>query len=120
MINSVTLTGRLTKDMDLRYTPNGTAVATGTLAVNRRFKNESGEREADFPQIVAFKKTAEIMAEHFKKGALMGVEGRLQTRKYEDQSGKMVYVTEIIVDDFSFLESKEDTTPKQQYKRYGA
>lgn len=108
MINQVALTGRLTKDLDLKYTQSGTAVASGTLAVNRQFKNQNGEQEADFIQIVAWRKTAETMANHLHKGSLIGIEGRIQTRNYENQQGQRVYVTEVVVNNFSFLESKSD------------
>lgn len=107
MINNVTLVGRLTKDPDLKYTGNGTAVATFTLAVNRNFTNQSGEREADFINCVIWRKPAETLANYAKKGVLIGVTGRIQTRSYENQQGQKVYVTEVIADNFQLLESKK-------------
>ena len=106
MINNVTLVGRLTKDPDLKYTGNGTAVATFTLAVNRNFTNQSGEREADFINCVIWRKPAETLANYAKKGVLIGVTGRIQTRSYDNQQGQKVYVTEVIADNFQLLESK--------------
>ncbi|CAJ1227087.1 single-stranded DNA-binding protein [Levilactobacillus zymae] len=105
MINRVVLTGRLTRDVDLRYTQSGDAVGTFNLAVDRRFKNQQGEREADFVQCVIWRKSAENFANFFHKGSLVGIEGRIQTRNYENQQGNRVYVTEVIVENFSFLES---------------
>ncbi|HIW72420.1 MAG TPA: single-stranded DNA-binding protein [Candidatus Levilactobacillus faecigallinarum] len=108
MINRATLTGRLTKDIDLKYTQSGTAVATFTLAVERRFKNQNNERETDFIQCVIWQKSAETFSQYMHKGSLVGIEGRIQTRNYENQQGQRVYVTEVIVENFSFLESKQD------------
>lgn len=107
MINNITLVGRLTKDSDLKYTGNGTAVATFTLAVNRNFTNQSGEREADFINCVIWRKPAETLANYAKKGVLIGVTGRIQTRSYDNQQGQKVYVTEVIADNFQLLESKK-------------
>lgn len=107
MINNLTLVGRLTKDPELKYTGNGTAVATFTLAVNRNFTNQSGEREADFINCVIWRKPAETLANYAKKGVLIGVTGRIQTRSYDNQQGKKVYVTEVIADNFQLLESKK-------------
>lgn len=106
MINRVVLVGRLTKDPELRYTPNGVAVATFTLAVNRTFMNQSGEREADFINCVVWRKQAENMANYLRKGSLTGIEGRIQTRSYENQEGRRVYVTEVVADSVQFLEPK--------------
>ena len=107
MINNLTLVGRLTKDPDLKYTGNGTAVATFTLAVNRNFTNQSGEREADFINCVIWRKPAETLANYAKKGVLIGVTGRIQTRSYDNQQGQKIYVTEVIADNFQLLESKK-------------
>lgn len=107
MINNLTLVGRLTKDPDLKYTGNGTAVATFTLAVNRNFTNQSGERQADFINCVIWRKPAETLANYAKKGVLIGVTGRIQTRSYDNQQGQKVYVTEVIADNFQLLESKK-------------
>ena len=114
MINNVVLTGRLTKDPELKYTSNGTAVGSFTLAVNRKFTNQSGEREADYIMCVAWKKTAETIANHLRKGSLIGVEGRIQTRTYDNQQGQRVYVTEIVVESFTFLESQNNANTGNQ------
>ncbi|EIP2306517.1 single-stranded DNA-binding protein [Listeria monocytogenes] len=108
MMNRVVLVGRLTKDPDLRYTPAGAAVATFTLAVNRAFTNQNGEREADFIQCVVWRKPAENVANFLKKGSLTGVDGRVQTRNYEGNDGKRVYVTEIVAESVQFLEPKQN------------
>lgn len=104
MINRVILVGRLTKDPALRKTQSGTSVVSFSLAVNRRVQN--GEQQADFINCVAWNKTADLMAQYLKKGALIGVEGRIQSRSYDDQSGKRVYVQEVICESVQFLESK--------------
>ena len=106
MINSICLVGRMTKDAELRYTPSNVAVATFTLAVNRNFKNENGEREADFINVVIWRQQAENLANWAKKGALIGITGRIQTRNYENQQGQRVYVTEVIAESFQVLESR--------------
>ncbi|WP_028392745.1 single-stranded DNA-binding protein [Bacillus cihuensis] len=106
MMNRVVLVGRLTKDPDLRYTPNGVPVAAFTLAVNRPFKNGSGEQEADFINVVVWRKPAENTANFLKKGSLAGVDGRIQTRNYEGQDGKRVYVTEVQAESVQFLEPR--------------
>jgi single-stranded DNA-binding protein len=105
-INNVVLVGRMTKDADLRYTPQNQAVATFNLAVNRNFKNQNGEREADFINCVIWRKQAENLSTWAKKGALIGIKGRIQTRSYDNQQGQRVYVTEVIADDFQLLESQ--------------
>lgn len=109
MMNRVVLVGRLTKDPDLRYTPNGVPVATFTLAVNRPFTSQSGEREADFINCVVWRKPAENVANFLKKGSLAGVDGRVQTRNYDGQDGKRVYVTEILAESVQFLEPRNST-----------
>ena len=106
MINNVVLVGRMTRDAELRYTPQNQAVATFTLAVNRNFKNQSGEREADFINVVIWRQQAENLANWAKKGALIGITGRIQTRNYENQQGQRVYVTEVVADNFQLLESR--------------
>ncbi len=106
MLNRVVLVGRLTKDPELRYTPSGAAVATFTLAVNRTFTNQQGEREADFINCVVWRRQAENVANFLKKGSLAGVDGRLQTRSYENQQGQRVYVTEVQAESVQFLEPK--------------
>lgn len=109
MINRVVLVGRLTRDPELRYTPSGVAVATFTLAVNRNFLNQQGEREADFINCVTWRRQAENVANYVKKGSLVGVDGRIQTRNYEGQDGKRVYVTEVVADSVQFLEPRSAT-----------
>jgi single-strand DNA-binding protein len=106
MLNRVVLVGRLTKDPELKYTPNGVAVCNFTLAVNRPFKNGQGEQEADFINIVVWRKPAENAAQYLKKGSLAGVDGRLQTRSYENQQGQRVYVIEVMAESVQFLEPK--------------
>ena len=106
MMNSICLVGRLTKNVELRYTPSNVAVATFTLAVNRTFKNENGEREADFINCVMWRQQAENLASWAKKGALIGITGRIQTRSYDNQQGQRVYVTEVVAETFQLLESK--------------
>lgn len=113
MINNVVLVGRLTKDPDLRYTANGTGVATFTLAVNRNFTNQSGNREADFINCVIWRKSAETLANYAKKGTLLGVTGRIQTRSYENQQGQRVYVTEVVAENFQLLESRSASDQRQ-------
>ena len=110
MINNVVLVGRLTREPDLKYTANGQAVATFTLAVNRNFTNQSGEREADFINCVIWRKPAETLANYARKGTLLGVTGRIQTRNYENQQGQRVYVTEVVAENFQLLESKNSNS----------
>ena len=105
MINRTILVGRLTKDPVLRKTANGSSVTSFTLAVNRKYKQD-GQPDADFINTVAWNKTADIVAQYTHKGSLIGVEGRIKTRSYDDQSGKRVYVTEVVADSVQFLESK--------------
>lgn len=114
MINNVTLTGRLTKDMELKYTTSGTAVASATVAVERSYTDGNGERGSDFINFVIWRKSAENMANMTAKGSLVGIEGRLQTRSYENQQGQKVFVTEVVVNNFSLLESKEVTDQRKQ------
>lgn len=108
MLNNVVLVGRLTKTPELRYTPNNQAVATFSLAVNRNFKGQDGKREADFINCVIWRQQAENLANLAKKGALIGITGRIQTRSYENQQGQRVYVTEVVADTFQLLESRKD------------
>ncbi|WP_225047431.1 single-stranded DNA-binding protein [Lacticaseibacillus kribbianus] len=107
MINNVSLTGRLTRDIELRYTQSGTAVGSFTLAVDRKFKSESGEREADFINCVIWRKSAENLSNFTKKGSLIGIEGHIQTRTYDNNQGQRVFVTEVVVDNFALLESRQ-------------
>ncbi len=114
MINNVVLVGRMTKEAELRYTPSNIAVATFTLAVNRDFKGENGEREADFINVVLWRQAAENLANWAKKGSLVGVTGRIQTRNYDNQQGQRVYVTEVVADRFQLLESRGDSQGQTQ------
>ncbi|ADC52163.1 single-strand DNA-binding protein SSB (plasmid) [Alkalihalophilus pseudofirmus OF4] len=106
MLNRVILVGRLTKDPELRYTPSGVAVANFTLAVNRTFSNQNGERDADFINCVVWRKPAENVANYLKKGSLAGVDGRIQTRSYDDNEGKKQFVTEVVAESVQFLEPR--------------
>lgn len=114
VINRVVLVGRLTKNPDLRYTQSGSAVASFTVAVERPFTNQNGDRDADFINCVMWRKAAENFANFTHKGSMVAVEGRLQTRSYENQQGVRVYVTEVVVDNFSLLETKAQS---EQYRR---
>lgn len=112
MINRTILVGRLTKDPELKYTQGGVANCRFTLAVNRTFSNQSGEREADFISCITWRKQAENVANYLKKGSLCGIDGRIQTGSFEGQDGKRVYTTEIVAESVQFLEPKgnRDTT----------
>ena len=114
MINNVVLVGRMTKEAELRYTPSNIAVATFTLAVNRDFKGENGEREADFINVVLWRQAAENLANWTKKGSLVGVTGRIQTRNYDNQQGQRVYVTEVVAERFQLLESRGESQGQGQ------
>ncbi|HER0868040.1 TPA: single-stranded DNA-binding protein [Streptococcus pyogenes] len=114
MINNIVLVGRMTKDAELRYTASQVAVATFTLAVNRRFKEQNGEREADFINCVIWRQSAENLANWAKKGALIGVTGRIQTRNYENQQEQRVYVTEVVAESFQMLESRNSQQQSSQ------
>lgn len=113
MLNSTCLVGRLTKNPELRYTPNNQAVATFSLAVNRNFKSQNGEREADFINCVIWRQQAENLANWAKKGALIGITGRIQTRNYEGRQGQRVYVTEVVADNFQLLEFNKQNNQGQ-------
>ncbi|HEM3576809.1 TPA: single-stranded DNA-binding protein [Streptococcus suis] len=109
MINNVVLIGRLTRDVELRYTPSNVASATFTLAVNRNFKNAAGDREADFVNCVMWRQQAENLANWTKKGHLIGITGRIQTRSYDNQQGQRVYVTEVVAESFQVLEKRDNS-----------
>jgi single-strand DNA-binding protein len=120
MINRVILVGRITKDPEVKQTQSNIPVVSFTLAVNRQFTDQSGEKQADFIQCVVWRKQAENLARFVKKGALLGIEGRIQTRQYEADNGTR-YVTEVVCDSVQFLESKGDSTstaetPQTPYK----
>lgn len=106
MINRAILTGRLTHDPELKYTQSGNAVCSFTLAVDRQFRNQNGDREADFINCVIWRKSAENFSNFTHKGSMVGIDGRIQVRNYENQQGQRVYVTEVIVDNFALLESR--------------
>src|SRR3954453_20178375 len=114
MINRVVLVGRLTKDPELRYTPSGIAVARFTLAVNRKFSNQQGEREADFINCVVWRKQAENTANFLRKGSLAGVEGRIQTGSFDGQDGKRVFMTEVVADSVQFLEPRSASSERHE------
>lgn len=107
-MNNANLVGRLTRPVDLRYTQTGIAYGSFTIAVNRKYKNKDGEREADFINCVIWKKGAELLANYTQKGSLIGVSGPIQTRSYDNQQGQRVYVTEVLVENFDFLESRKN------------
>ena len=112
MINRTILVGRLTKDPDLRYTDYGNAVTSFTLACDRPFTNQQGERDADFIRCQVWKKAAENVANYLQKGSLAGVDGRIQTRSYDGQNGR-VFVTEVVADRVQFLDQKPKENPGQ-------
>ena len=114
MINRVILVGRLTKDPEYRQTPNGVSVATFTLAVNRPFTNSQGEREADFINVVVFRRQAENVNNYLSKGSLAGIDGRIQSRNYENNEGHRVFVTEVVADNVQFMDSKGSNQQKNQ------
>lgn len=109
MINRVVLVGRITRDPELKATASGISVVTFSLAVNRNFSGQQGERQADFIQCVVWRNQAENLAKYIRKGALLGVEGRIQTRNYETDQG-VRYITEVQCDSVQFLESKSSNT----------
>lgn len=106
MLNRAILTGRLTRDTEVQYTQQGTPVLSFTLAVDRQFRNQNGEREADFVQCVIWRKGAENLAKFTHKGSKIGIDGHIQTRNYENNHGQRVYVTEVVVDNFALLDSR--------------
>ena len=114
MLNSVALTGRLTKDVDLRYTQSGSAVGSFTIAVDRQFRSANGERETDFINCAIWRKSAENLAKFTHKGSLIGVEGHIQTRTYDNAQGQKVFVTEVIVENFALLEPRKTSQDSQQ------
>lgn len=108
MLNRIVLIGRLTRDPELRYTPNGRAVCSFTLAVDRPFANQEGNREADFINIVVWSKQGENCAQYLAKGRLAAVDGRLQIRSYDGNDGQRRYVTEVVADNVRFLPGRND------------
>lgn len=116
-LNRIILIGRATKDPELRYLPNGTATATYTLAVDRPFTNANGNRETDFINIVVWKQLAETVANYLRKGKLNAVEGRLQIRRWESESGTK-YITEVVADNVRFLESNNSNRDPNERETY--
>lgn len=108
-MNLTVLVGRLTKDPELRMTQSQNAVCSFTLAVDRKYKDASGERQTDFINCVAWRKTAELIEKYVKKGHRLGVIGSIQTRNYDDKDGRRVYVTEVVVDEIEFLQPREQS-----------
>lgn len=121
MLNRVILIGRLTRDPEMRYTPSGVAITQFTLAVDRPFSGQGGEREADFIPVVTWRQLAETCANYLRKGRLTAVEGRIQVRNYDNNEGKRVYVTEVIADNVRFLESgnRDNNGPREESGGYG-
>lgn len=119
MLNRVILIGRLVRDPELRYTPNGVAVANFTLAVDRPYVNQQGERETDFIRISLWRKLAETCASHLGKGRLVAVEGRLQVRTYETSDGQRRQVTEVVADDVRFLDWPKDRAASSGVEEIG-
>lgn len=120
MINKAIIAGRLTKDVEIRYTPNGKANAKVTIACNREFKNASGERDADFINVECWGKTAELLSNHFKKGDVVGFEGPIRTGSYEGQDGKRVYTTNVNADKLIFIQgNNRNDQPQQGGGTYG-
>jgi single-strand DNA-binding protein len=115
MINNVTLAGRITKDLELKTVGTGTSLLNFSIAVERSYKNAQGERETDFINIVAWRGTAEFIANYFKKGDGINITGSIQTRNYENNSGQRVYVTEVIADEARFtIQNKSNNQGSQQ------
>lgn len=115
-MNKVIIIGRNTKDIELRQTPSGTSAIEFSVAVKRTFKNANGEYESDFFNCIAFSKLAETISRYVKKGDQVGIEGRLQTRNYTNKEGKKVYVTEIIVENVEFLQTKKQDEQKSSFE----
>lgn len=118
MINRVVLVGRLTKDPELKYTHSGLAVTRFTLAVNRNFTNQQGQREADFVNCVAWRKQAENISNFLRKGSLAGVDGRIQTSNFDGKDGNRVFMTEVVADQVQFLEPKRNDNGPQEQSNY--
>lgn len=115
MINQVTLVGRLARDPELRYTPEGKAVSNVTLAVSRNFRNNDGQYDADFVYCTLWKKTAENTVQYCRKGSIIGITGRIQTRNYDNQEGKRVYVTEVVAESVRFVGPKQPNLKQEEF-----
>lgn len=119
-MNHVTQMGRWTKDPELKYTPNGKPVVSGTIAVQRKFKNAQGEYEADFFQVVIWGKIGEVVADKQRKGSRIGIDGRLQSRSYDGQDGKRVYITEIVADQVDLIDfANVENNPQYSHNPQG-
>lgn len=117
-MNQANFIGRITKDLDLKQTQSGKAVLNNSIAVNRPFKNkQTGEREADFINFVAFDKTAEIINQYHKKGDLIGLSGRMQSRSYENNNGQKVFVTELVVNEMHFTGGNSSNNDSQSQNK---
>lgn len=114
MLNKVFMQGRLVADPELRHTPNGVAVASFRIAVDRDFKDKSGERQADFVNVIAWRATGEFVSKFFSKGRMAIVEGKLQSRNYEDKDGNKRYALEVVADNVYFGDSKRDQEPEKE------
>ena len=114
MLNKVFMQGRLVADPELRHTPNGVAVASFRIAVDRDFKDKAGERQADFVNVITWRATAEFVSKFFSKGRMAIVEGKLQSRNYEDKDGKKRYALEVIADNVYFGDSKKDQAAEKE------
>lgn len=117
-MNSVQLVGRFTRDPEVRYADGGSTIARFSLAVDRRYKSENGPT-ADFPNCVAFGKTAEFIEKYFRKGMRMGCQGRIQTGSYTNNDGQKVYTTDVVVESCEFVESKASQQPEENNNGFG-
>lgn len=117
-MNSVQLVGRFTRDPEVRYTDGGSTIARFSLAVDRRYKSENGPT-ADFPNCVAFGRTAEFIEKYFRKGMRMGCQGRIQTGSYTNNDGQKVYTTDVVVESCEFVESKASQQPEENNNGFG-
>lgn len=118
MINQTVIVGRMTKEAELRHTGSGIAVASFTVAVERAYTNAQGERETDFINIIAWRKTAEIISNYTAKGSLVGITGRIQTRNYTNNEGRKIYITEVVCENFQMLEPKSVTEKRKEDTGY--
>lgn len=114
MLNKAILVGRLTRDPELRSTATGVSVVNFTVAIQRRFKDANGERQSDFINCVAFNRTADFVKTYFAKGNMISCDGYIQTRTWDDNDGKRHFVTEVVVNDAGFVESKRDSAPRKE------
>ena len=115
-MNKAFLIGRLTRDPELRYSSNNAPIVNFTIAIDRQYTNSEGQRDTDFINIVAFQKQAENISKYVSKGSLVAVDGRIQTRNYEDKDGKRVYVTEVVADRVQFLDTRNSSGNSEKEK----